>query len=197
MSLGHRNTVMTPERERPCAIHDLGDRIDDRQDNMTTDIHRILVPTDLTASSDHAIDYACRLAGQLGASIHLVHVLDRPFPPQLGWAPAIEAAAMRERLREEERAAVAALASRLQRCEVPVSSEVRGGIAADAIVQAAIDHQADLIVMATHARTGLSHAVLGSVTEHVIRRATCPVLAVSARQRQSADATGAPPTKVA
>jgi nucleotide-binding universal stress UspA family protein len=63
----------------------------------------------------------------------------------------------------------------------PWKTEVATGDPANAIVQAAQDLGVDLIVMATHGRTGLQHVFLGSVAEKVIRHAPCPVLAIRYR----------------
>jgi universal stress protein A len=52
------------------------------------------------------------------------------------------------------------------------------GPAAEKIIEAAKDKDADMIVMATHGRTGLSHALMGSVAEKVVRQAPCPVLTI-------------------
>jgi nucleotide-binding universal stress UspA family protein len=146
---------------------------------MTPNIHSILVPTDFSVASDRAVDYARALAGRLGASVHLVHVLDRLLTPEIAWAgPAAAAAAIHERRYQEGRLMLTVVAETLEEADVPTTSEVRSGTPAAEIIQAAVDYGADLIVMATHGRTGLSHLVLGSVAEHVIRHARCPVLAV-------------------
>ena len=91
---------------------------------------------------------------------------------------AADMATLRERRYQAGRATLGAVASTLHRPTDMVSIEVRSGTAADEIVDAAVDYGCDLIIMATHGRSGLSHLLLGSVTEAVIRRAPCPVLAV-------------------
>jgi nucleotide-binding universal stress UspA family protein len=60
--------------------------------------------------------------------------------------------------------------------QVSAHAEVRSGDAVDEIILFAQDINADLIVMATHGRSGLSHILMGSTAEHVIRKASCPVL---------------------
>ena len=94
-----------------------------------------------------------------------------------GWRAA-DITTARERRYHRCRARLASVASALHRPTDTVSIEVRSGTAADEIVDAAIDYGCDVIIMATHGRSGFSHLVLGSVTEAVIRRAPCPVLAV-------------------
>lgn len=129
---------------------------------MTPTINKILLPIDFSGPSERAAGYAATLARSLGASIHLVHVLED---------------VSRATRYEDSRSKLSALAASL--AHVPRTSvEVRSGRPATAIIDAAIDYGCDLIVMATHGRSGVSHLVLGSVAEEVIRHARCPVLAV-------------------
>jgi universal stress protein A len=152
---------------------------------MDTHIHSIVVPTDFSTPSEQAVEYAGVLATSLGATVHLVHVLDRLLSPEMAWAaPATEAAALRERLYQEGRAKLAALAATVRESGVPVTTEVRSGLPSQEIIHAAVDYGADLIVMTTRGRTGLSHLLLGSVAEDVIRHARCPVLALPLRHAQ-------------
>lgn len=146
---------------------------------MTPTIRKILLPVDFSVPSERAAGYAGVLARTLGASIHLVHVLDKPVIPAGPWHfdPRYEAD-RRERLYQEALTRLAEVAATLQDGERRVSAEVRIGHAAEAITEAAIDYGCDLIVMATHGRRGLPHLVMGSVAEAVIRRAACPVLTV-------------------
>jgi universal stress protein A len=154
---------------------------------MDTHIHSIVVPTDFSRPSEQAVEYAGALATSLGATVHLVHVLDSPLSPEMAWAtPASEAVALYERLYREGRAKLANLAAILTKWGVTGTTEVRTGLPSEEIVHAAVDYGADLIVMTTHGRTGLSHLLLGSVAEDVIRHARCPVLAVRAHDAQKA-----------
>jgi universal stress protein A len=152
---------------------------------MDTHIHSIVVPTDFSTRSEQAVEYAGVLATSLGATVHLVHVLDRLLSPEMAWAaPATEAAALRERLYQEGRAKLTELAATVRQSGVPVTTEVRSGLPSQEIIHAAVDYGADLVVMTTHGRTGLSHLLLGSVAEDVIRHARCPVLALRVRDAQ-------------
>ncbi|HEY7501451.1 MAG TPA: universal stress protein [Vicinamibacterales bacterium] len=125
-------------------------------------ITNVVAPIDFSEPSKRTARYAAGLARRLGASLHLVHVLDE------------------ERLYQETRMQLAALGATLQMPKRRLSVEVRTGPVAESITQAAIDYGADLVVMATHGRTGLSHLLMGSVAERVIRTARCPVLVVRA-----------------
>jgi len=77
---------------------------------------------------------------------------------------------------EERR--LAGLASRCHAEAIVVTSQLSAGQPAAAIVKAAADRAVDLIVLGTHGRQGVAHLVLGSVAEHVVRTAPCPVLTV-------------------
>jgi universal stress protein A len=113
-------------------------------------------------------------------------VQDRLLSPQVAWAaPAVEAAALRDRLYQDARSKLAVISPTFGEVRVPATTEVRDGAPGSEIVKAAVDYGADLIVMATHGRSGLPHLVLGSVAEHVIRHARCPVLAVRANETQT------------
>lgn len=145
---------------------------------MTPTIRKILLPTDFSPCSERAIEYAAALAKRLGTSVHLIHTLNGPAAMRGLWDPAVHDAHRRERTYQAAKGRLAELAERLLPFATAVSAEVRSGVAADEIVRAATDYGCDLIVMATHGRSGLPHLVRGSVAEAVIRRATCPVLTV-------------------
>ncbi|NJL16556.1 MAG: universal stress protein [Nitrospira sp.] len=73
---------------------------------------------------------------------------------------------------------LSSLVSALTSAQVTAEFFIRGGLPADSILDAALTQPADLIVMGTHGRRGLSHALIGSVAESVLRKARCPVLTV-------------------
>src|SRR5688572_4934042 len=122
---------------------------------------RILVPTDFSALSALALEHAIALASLCRASIHLMHVH----------------ADTRGHADGEERL-LAGLVSHCHAEAIIVTSQVCAGPPAAAIVTAAVDRAVDLIVLGTHGRQGVAHLILGSVAEHVVRTAPCPVLTV-------------------
>jgi nucleotide-binding universal stress UspA family protein len=142
---------------------------------------RILVPTDFSEPSDAALEYARTLAARFGASLHLLHILEHPVSgafggeAYLGGSPALDAT-----LRAEAEAAMAARLPDAERTRLRATAEIVEGPATATIVEYAQARQISLIVMGTHGRTGLAHALLGSVSEHVVRVAPCPVLTVHA-----------------
>jgi nucleotide-binding universal stress UspA family protein len=132
----------------------------------------ILVTTDFSANSAVAVRPAIEIARQFKGRIVLVHALEgaSPDPAVVAVDLAPLAAITREQLQE--------FGTREIGDRAPWAAEVMFGPAYVAITDAAAKHQADLIVVATHGRTGLLHLLLGSVAERVARTATCPVLTV-------------------
>ena len=132
-------------------------------------ITRILVPTDFSRQSDRGIAYARDLADQFGASLHLLHVVNRPL-----LAEGLAAEAL---ISEEFESDLVRDAETRMRKRAPdaASTDVIFGYAAKAIVEHAARVGADLIVMGSHGRTGVAHMMLGSVAEAVVRTAPCRV----------------------
>jgi nucleotide-binding universal stress UspA family protein len=141
-------------------------------------IKKILVPTDFSVPSRRAMDYAAILAKESGAAIFLIHVIESlPYSVTdtlhvIDHRRALEktAGALLENLRDE-----------LIEKELAVKTRLASGTAYDEILKSSRREKADLIVMGTHGRTGVSHLLLGSVAEKVVRLARCPVLTVPDR----------------
>jgi universal stress protein A len=137
----------------------------------------ILVPTDFSPASERVLAYARALAERFGASLHLLHVVEDPVMAA-AWseAYAFDVAGLQARFREEAERRLTEVAASLT--GVTVTTDVLDGSPARTIAAAAGDKGMDLIVMGTHGRSGLSHLLLGSVAERVVRSAPCPVLTV-------------------
>jgi len=133
----------------------------------------IVVPTDFSEFSDEAFVYAIRLAGVYGSTLHVVHVVASTF--SLDDAQAVHLSKVQE-VRERLNQLLPGDGSSLQ-----IHRHVLEGSAASEIVNFAKQFQADLIVMGTHGRTGVTHLLMGSVAEKVVRQAICPVLVVRPR----------------
>lgn len=156
---------------------------------MPTTIRKILVPIDFSTPSEEALSYAADLATSLGASVVIGHVIHEPFIAGGEWDLYVrDASEMREQLHSDVSAKLAAIVADFERRGLRVSTDIRFGPPREGIVNAAKATEADLIVMSTHGHSGLHHLLLGSVVEHVIRAAHCPVLAVRdpARPRPAA-----------
>ena len=142
-------------------------------------IKKILCPTDLSDECRPALAMACEWTKRFGAELHLVHVVDgltNPYP-YLG-PPFNEAAAWETMIRQKAHAALGAWPLPAGFESLKVVRELRSGSPIVNIVEYAKATGTDLIVMGTHGRSGLSHLLLGSVAENVVRRATCSVLTV-------------------
>ena len=137
----------------------------------------ILVPTDFSDGAEEALDYACELALQFGATVHLLNVIGIPAlgVPELGVA--LTSSVIDSMVRDNQ-VALEKLADS-KRHRAPIGQVLlRTGDARDVINQTCKELGADLIVMSTHGRRGVTRALLGSVTESVVRSAACPVLTV-------------------
>jgi glycine betaine transporter len=147
---------------------------------MNGTISRILVPVDFSGHSDQALRHATMLASRLGATVELFHVVDDPFLSG-AWSPEMYVPNMRELLESligDARQRLAVLQSSVSKEAVSVETAVATGQPASSILARAKAGRFDLIVMGTHGRTGVSHVVMGSVAERVVRKAECPVLTV-------------------
>ena len=133
----------------------------------------ILVPTDFSPCAEHALDYACALAAKLGAKVHVVNAISAAFPElSVSFTDVIAS------LRQNNTAALEKLVGARRAQVVFGETRVIDGDARDVILSIAASVHADLIVIGTHGRRGLSRLLLGSVAEDIVRRAPCPVLAV-------------------
>ena len=142
---------------------------------------RIVVPLDGSETAERALAPALELAGRLGTALHLVRVADVTRFRFGANEAAVEYAALSRELAAEETAARAyldAVRSRLTKQGLTPTTEVRRGLAARELVEVA--RPGDLLVMASHGRTGAARWLLGSVTEEVVRRADASVLVVRA-----------------
>jgi universal stress protein A len=145
----------------------------------------ILVATDFGEAADAALAYARGLARIVGGTLHLLHVTENQFLRPMAANPHHAEEAVRKRLHE-------LLSDQDRRgLEADVTLEISDA-PADAIVEYAHRIAADLIVMGTHGRTGLDRLITGSVAEHVVRTAPCPVLTVRNRIHASAVADVVP-----
>ncbi len=149
--------------------------------DVLSSIRKIIVPTDFSTLSDVAARSAAWLARPDAASIHLLHVIRLPVLhttydeniPESVW----------EKLRQATHERMDRICRELRDSGVtdvhPIVSEHRQP--AEAVAHWARRLEADLVVMATHGRTGLKHALLGSVTERIVRSSPVPVLSVKDR----------------
>jgi nucleotide-binding universal stress UspA family protein len=136
----------------------------------------IVVPTDFSDHSLRALPYALGLAEKYDAEVKILYVNEPALQvSDMAWVGVDDRA-----LKDEHVSEARQNMERIMRDQIPpeitVQTEVRSGDAVEEIIRFAGDAGADLIVMATHGRSGLSHILMGSTAEQVIRKASCPVL---------------------
>ena len=139
---------------------------------------RLVVPTDFSDCAEEAWAFAQRIAETLGSEVVLVHVFveaplygDPALPVGSAWEVVEEA---RKWVADE----LDKWAARARAKGVTVRPVMRTGSPAKEIVDTVTEEGADLVVMGTHGRGGVSRVLLGSVADRVIRLAPCPVLTV-------------------
>jgi nucleotide-binding universal stress UspA family protein len=163
-----QSTASAVVRHAPCPVL----TVLDEPDIVPGPLNRIFVPYDFSEPAGQAVRYGEALADLYGAELSLVHVVQELMVPMEYEVevPKVD----REAVTERARTALEDVSDREHRILV------RTGHPARRIVELADDHDADLLVIATHGRTGLRRVLLGSVAEQVIRRAPCPVFTVKA-----------------
>lgn len=144
--------------------------------SWTDGLKTIVVATDLHGQCEAALEYASKLARAYGARIVLAHGAD-----PLDYA-AVEAlpGGVLGKLSEPTREVLAKLSGDLLRQGIPSHSEIRQGAVAEMLVDIARLYEAGLIVIGTEGREGAGPVVVGAVAEQLVRRSSCPVLAVAA-----------------
>jgi nucleotide-binding universal stress UspA family protein len=143
-----------------------------------TQIRSILCPVDFSEGSERALDFAIELGRNLGAAIHLVHVYQLPVYPLPEGALAADFIAQTV---GELTKALDALVEKKHNEKIETHLIVQG-VPHREITRIADKLSADLIVMGTHGRTGLTRLLIGSVAERVVRTAKVPVMTVPARE---------------
>lgn len=146
----------------------------------TRPVATVLVPTDFSAESLKALRYGAAVARKFRAQLHIVHVSEIdyaiPGPALLGVDPFTSDTEEARQLKQQ-------LAAEVGGSTTP-TFHGRTGRAYDQICRAARELKADLIVMATHGRTGLKRFVLGSNAERVVQHSSSPVLIVREHERE-------------
>lgn len=146
---------------------------------------KILIPLDGSDLAEEALEAAVPLARAFGAPVLLLGVLDLTAGMYDVYSEAFSPVDLRAQLETFLDAALARAQAQAEGEGLTASRFLRVGVPPEEIADLAQEQGVDLIVMTTHGRKGLSHVLLGSVTERVIRTAPCPVLVVRPRERSS------------
>ena len=142
-------------------------------------IRVILVPMDFSSHSDAALDRAVGFAKTFGAKLHLLHSYAVPVHGVMPYDFVVPDG-LWDGIRKAAESKLEEFRQRIVSAGVEATSEVSPALPSEAILAAAGEIGADLIVMGTQGHTGLKHILLGSVAERIIRLASCPVLTVKA-----------------
>lgn len=142
------------------------------------EIHTILAPVDFSEHSNAALDWALTLATPWRAHVLMLHVVSLPTDPPLIMETSVNLSDLEAALKAEAEARARTLLEQMKNRTVPIEVRVILGQPFSDICRIATEEKADLIVMGSHGRGGLSRALLGSVAERVVRHASCPVLVV-------------------
>jgi len=162
-------------REAPCPVMTVPEPVPSAGPLR---FRSILLATDFSTAQAAAVELAQELAGSdgEGAEIAVVHVIY--IPPEIRSEVEQSGEAMLRVLRDPARVEVEAIVDELHQRGCRARGAVLIGRPEEALLREANESAVDLIVMGTHGRSGLSHLILGSVAERVVRGARCPVVTV-------------------
>lgn len=143
-------------------------------------VRKILVPLDFSNCSLIGVKYAAALARRFQAKLCLFHAV---FPYNALMSPdgAVNALAAVDQLESAASEEMKLLKKRAWLRDLEIETRIGVGYAVDQIVAQTAREEFDLVVSATHGRTGFKHAVIGSVAEHILRYAECPVMIVPSK----------------
>lgn len=147
-------------------------------------LKKIVVPTNFSACSQKALQYALPFAEEFGARIVLVHVVEPVFVPENLLLAAPELPELGATMVTHARNKLARISTQTVPAAIKVDLIVRVGRPYQEIIEAARAEDADLIVIATHGYTGVKHVFMGSTAERVVRHSPCPVLTVREAGRE-------------
>ena len=141
-------------------------------------VKNILYTTDFSDYSKFALPYAIEMAERFNAKLHCLYVVE-PIntPVDFGWAQ-VNYVELAENHEQHARESLTSIMDDEIPDKLEKNCEVVHGRAFKAIIDYSKEHDIDMIVMATHGLSGLSHILFGSTTEKVVRKSACPVLTV-------------------
>lgn len=171
-------------------MHDVVDAVDPRigrTTEMSYVIRSILAPTDFSEHSHHALEYARLFAERWGASLHLLNVIEPAVFPAEGGLTPIGAMKIADDMEESANAHLHRMIERPELSGLTIQTSIAYGRASSGIIDYAAENGIDLIVIATHGRTGIEHLIFGSTAERVVREAPCPVLTVRPVREEEGD----------
>ncbi|WP_437206109.1 universal stress protein [Planctomicrobium sp. SH664] len=142
-------------------------------------IQKILVPTDFSEFSQHALRYGCELARKFEAELLLLNVVEDIYPliPEPGLMLPTPPDFIDD-LKEKAGKVFVSFPPAEWSAGLNITRTVRVGTPFLEIIRYARESECDLLVIGTHGRSGLAHVLMGSTAEKIVRKAPCPVLTV-------------------
>jgi nucleotide-binding universal stress UspA family protein len=159
-----------------CPVFTIRER---REPRLVEEIERILIPIDFSEHSRHALRYAKQVAASYGARLQLLHVIENVIHPSFYALDRLHSSELLGVIPKKARRALERFLDETAGPELTTEVHVIEGRAAADITAYAKELDSDLIVIATHGLTGIEHLLTGSVTEKVVRHASCPVFTVT------------------
>ena len=148
-------------------------------------LNSLLVATDFGETSKSALEYGRNLARAFGARLHVLHVAARVASMSAAEFDPTNVADLQADIIEDANRQLNLLLTDNDRRQLQVNAMVLGSTSpAAAIVDYAKETHVDIIIVGTHGRGGISRLLMGSVAEHVVRNAPCPVLVVRPNEHE-------------
>lgn len=147
-------------------------------------IERILFPTDFSDSSKNAREYAVSLAVIYKAKLYVLHVIEHIFDVSGFYVPHLPLNELYKGMEEAAKKEIEKFIPPKSKEGIEVENMIVSGTPFLEIIRTAKEKEVDLIVIATHGRTGLEHVLFGSVAEKVVRKAPCSVFVVKQSGRE-------------
>lgn len=152
---------------------------------MLTNNAQILVPTDFSAPSNHALEYAETLAKTFNATLHLAHVIQEIEYTEEWGNVYTKLKEVREMVEEQSKQKLSALQDSLREKGIHSTIVIAHGRPDVVLKDYCERHAIAMIVIGTSGKRGVEHFVLGSTTERLLHSAPCPVLAVRMKREKS------------
>ena len=147
-------------------------------------IKNILLPTDFSKTSLTAAEYAVELANEYNATLHVLNILEKTPPILAIRSLDLSREKIIDSIDADAKAHMDDCVNKIKKLkEVEIVSAIRKGIDYEEIIKYSKEKKVDVIVIATHGRTGILHTLLGSVAEKVIRYSKIPVLVTTPPQK--------------
>lgn len=167
-------------RHAPCPV--LVARRDETTRAEKAGVKQVVVPIDFSPSAARGLGYAVKFARKFGSSLVLLHVVTPEYFTVPQGALVYATPELKQRAVDDARARLKKFAATIDFQGVAWKEVVRAGIPHVEICRFTEKSASDLVITSTHGRTGLRHALLGSVAEHTVRAARGPVLVVPTRR---------------